>query len=176
MILPAPRSLRWGIAAAGRVVGADEVDLHGVRPLLGATALDVVAVVEVAARVDDDDIDAAELAGGGIESADDGIVVRDVGLDGDCGAAVALDVGDGVVDIGTGPGDAAYGSAAGGIANCDGLADSPARACDEGHFARELAVDGWHQGLRGCATGRPWCVGGTAPGRRTRARHRRPRR
>ena len=84
-----------------------------------------MAVVEVAARVDDDDIDAAELAGGGIESADDGIVVRDVGLDGDCGAAAALDVGDGLVDLGLCPGDTAYGGAYAGIAGGDGLADSP---------------------------------------------------
>ena len=108
-----------------------------------------MAVVEVAARVDDDDIDAAELAGGAVSKrADDGIVVRDVGLDGDCGAAAALDVGDGLVDLGLCPGDTAYGGAYADIADMAMALPIPlTRAGDEGHLAGECAVDGWHVGL-----------------------------
>ena len=145
--LSGPALLEVGYSRAGGVVGADEVDPHGVRPLLGAAALDVVAVVEVATRIDDDDIDSAELAGCSIKRVDDGVMVRDVGLYGDRSAAVALDVGDGAVDLGLCPGDTAYGGACVGKSGGDGLADSPSRAGDEGHLAGEGAVDGWHVGL-----------------------------
>ena len=113
-------------------------------PLFQTAAVDVGAVVEIAAGVDNDDVDSPELAGGGVERSDDRFVVRDVRSNGGRVPAVPLNFVHRAGEVGLAPCDAANPRAGGRVAGGDRLSDSPACAGDYGHFAGQFAVCG-HQ-------------------------------